>query len=79
MTSIDKINRGATTIRTERRRALRELDPSLHLPRVGVEHIVEPGGGPSDPRAIDEVRNLAHVDAYRCMEVVRAFSVRRAL
>jgi glycosyltransferase involved in cell wall biosynthesis len=29
MTSIDKINRGATTVRTERRRALRELDPSL--------------------------------------------------
>jgi glycosyltransferase involved in cell wall biosynthesis len=29
MTSIDKINRGATTLRTERRRALRELDPSL--------------------------------------------------
>ena len=29
MTSIDKINRGATTVRTERRRALRELDPRL--------------------------------------------------
>ena len=29
MTSIDKINRGAPTARTERRRALRDLDPSL--------------------------------------------------
>ena len=29
MSSIDKINRAAPTVRTERRRALRDLDPSL--------------------------------------------------
>lgn len=34
MTSIDKINRGATTVRTERRRALRDLDPSLEAAGV---------------------------------------------